>query len=111
MERWASNAFRIGRRAHGSGVLAGRASRFRSTSLLLSAINEVVGLPLGFYSGFVLERRYELSNESLGAWLLDRVKAFAIGVVLGGGSASLVYWCIRVSPERWWLSPAPSSRC
>ncbi len=24
-------------------------------------------------------------------------------MLLGGGLASLVYWCIRVSPERWWL--------
>ena len=71
--------------------------------LLLSALNEVLGLPLGFYSGFLLERRYELSNETLGAWLADRVKAFGAGVLLGGGLASVVYWCMRVSPERWWL--------
>src|SRR5688572_15998040 len=71
--------------------------------LLLSAISEVVGLPLGFYSGFLLERRYELSNETLRAWLFDRAKAFAVGVLLGGGLASLVYWCMRISPDRWWL--------
>ena len=71
--------------------------------VLLSVVNEAVGLPLGWYSGFLLERRYELSNETLGAWLFDRVKGFAVGVVLGGGLASLVYWCMRVSPERWWL--------
>ena len=71
--------------------------------LLLSALNEVVGLPLGFYSGFLLERRYELSNETLGAWLGDHVKAFGVGVLLGGGLASVVYWCMRASPDRWWL--------
>ena len=71
--------------------------------VLLSAINEIVGLPVGLYSGFLLERRYELSNETLGSWLLDRLKAFAIGIVLGGLLAGLVYWCMRLSPERWWL--------
>ena len=35
--------------------------------LLLCALNEVGSLPLGWYSGHVIERRYGLSNESLGA--------------------------------------------
>src|SRR5262249_34337608 len=60
-------------------------------------------LPLAFYSGFLLERRYGLSNETFGGWLLDQAKSFAIGIVLGGGAASLVYWLIRQSPDRWWL--------
>lgn len=71
--------------------------------VLLSVITEAVSLPLGWYSGFLLERRYQLSNETLGAWLFDRVKALAIEIVLGGLLASVVYWSMRASPERWWL--------
>jgi len=71
---------------------------------LLSIVNELVTLPLGFYSGFVLERRYELSNETLGAWLRDQVKSFAIGLVFAGGAAEAIYWCIRRSPVDWWIS-------
>jgi Zn-dependent protease with chaperone function len=71
--------------------------------VLLSVINEIVGVPLGWYRGFVLERRYELSNETPGAWLLDRLKALGVEIVLGGLLASLVYWSMRASPERWWL--------
>jgi len=72
--------------------------------LLLSLLNEIGGLPLGFYSGFFLERRYDLSTETVGGWLTDQAKAFGIGLVLGGGAAELIYWCIRLSPDRWWLS-------
>ena len=71
--------------------------------LLLTLLNEVGGFPLSLYSGLVLERRYELSNETLRGWLGDQLKSLALGLVLGGGAASLVYWCIRVAPERWWL--------
>ena len=71
---------------------------------LLSVVNEIVTLPLGFYSGFVLERRYELSNETFGGWLRDQLKSFAIGLVLAGGAAEAIYWCIRRSPDAWWLS-------
>jgi len=72
--------------------------------LLLSLLNEIAGLSLGFYSGFFLERRYQLSNQTAGGWLADQAKAFGIGLVLGGGAAELIYWCIRLSPDRWWLA-------
>ena len=69
----------------------------------LSLVNEVGSVPIAFYSGFLLERRYGLSNERFRGWLLDRAKSFAVGVALGCGGASLVYWQIRLWPERWWL--------
>jgi STE24 endopeptidase len=72
--------------------------------VLLSLVNEIGSLPLAFYSGFLLERRYDLSNETLGRWGRDQAKAFGIGLMLGGGAASLLYWCIRLSPERWWIT-------
>jgi STE24 endopeptidase len=72
--------------------------------MLLSLLNEIVSLPLGFYSGFLLERRYDLSNETISAWARDQAKAFGIGLVLGGGAVALIYGLIRLSPERWWLS-------
>lgn len=71
---------------------------------LLLLLNEAVALPLSFYSGFLVERRYELSNEPLGAWLRDQAKSFAIALMLGGAAAALLYGLIRMSPERWWLT-------
>ena len=68
--------------------------------VLLAIVNEAIGLPLAFYSGFALERRYGLSNETFAAWLRDQAKSFAIGLLLGGGAAELVYWLIRVHAPR-----------
>ena len=69
----------------------------------LSLITELAGLPLAFYTGFLLERRYGLSNERLSAWLKDQAKSFAISIVLGGGAAVLIYALIRRFPSGWWL--------
>ena len=71
---------------------------------LLVLLNEAGSLPLAFYSGFVLERRYGLSNERLRHWLLDQAKSLGIGLVLAGGAAELIYLFIRLSPDRWWLT-------
>jgi STE24 endopeptidase len=73
----------------------------------LTLITELTSLPIAFYSGFILERRYGLSNERLAGWLKDQAKSLAIGVVFGAGAASLVYFFIRRSPSGWWL-PAGS---
>ena len=72
--------------------------------VLLSILNEIAGLPLGVYSGFVLERRYELSNETLTGWLADQAKAFGIATLLGAAAAELVYGFIRLWPDGWWLA-------
>jgi STE24 endopeptidase len=66
-------------------------------------LNEVGSLPLSFYSGFVLERRYGLSSEPFARWFVDQLKSFAIGLVLSTVAAAIVYGFIRMSPENWWL--------
>jgi STE24 endopeptidase len=69
----------------------------------VSLVNEIGSLPIAFYSGFLLERRYGLSTEPVRAWLNDQAKSFAIGLLLVIGAASLVYGLIRWSPTGWWL--------
>ena len=70
---------------------------------VLTLINEIGSLPLAFYTGFMLERRYELSTETVSSWAWDRVKGFAVTLALGAFAAAILYWFIRASPERWWL--------
>lgn len=71
--------------------------------MLLLLLNEIGGLPIAFYTGFVLERRYGLSNERLGGWLRDQAKALAVGVVFAVAAASIIYVFIRRMPVGWWL--------
>jgi STE24 endopeptidase len=69
----------------------------------LTLLSEVVSLPLAFYSSFIVERRYGLLNESPGGWLKDQAKSFVLGLALGTGAASIVYFFIRAFPSAWWL--------
>ena len=72
--------------------------------LVLSLFNEVGNLPLGFYSGYVIERRYGLSNEPFRRRAVDQTKSFGIGLFLGCSAAALIYALIRLSPAYWWIS-------
>jgi len=69
----------------------------------LLALHEIGDGLLGFYSGFVLERRYGLSMQNAHGWLADRAKSFAIAFVLGGAAAALVYWTMGLTLGYWWL--------
>src|ERR1043166_8746273 len=69
--------------------------------VFLSAIHELGSLPLSFYSGFLVERRYELTTQTLRSWLTDQAKSFFVGLVLSALGSELIYWLMRRSPDRW----------
>jgi STE24 endopeptidase len=73
---------------------------------LLFAAAEVIQLPLAYYVGVSLERRYGLSTQTTASWWGDHAKAAAIGVAFAGCAALLVLGVIRWSPEWWWIVAA-----
>jgi STE24 endopeptidase len=72
----------------------------------IALINEVLQLPLAFYQGVTLERRYGLSTETTLAWWGDHFKAAALGLVFSIGGALIVWSLLRAFPDRWWAIAA-----
>ena len=72
---------------------------------LYSVIMAVVLLPLDWYSGWALEHRFGLSNQSLGDWALDQGKALAFQIVAVGvlPLLALAMRVVDAHPRRWWL--------
>jgi len=71
--------------------------------IILVAAYGVISAPIIYYRGFVLPRRYGLSNQSLPGWLGDFIKAGALMLVLGAAIIIAGYWFITILPELWWL--------
>lgn len=69
---------------------------------LLVLTYELVTLPLNVYL-HRLEKRYELSSQSLRSWLVDQAKALTISGLLAAGLATLVYRLIAWNADLWWL--------
>jgi len=70
--------------------------------LMLLALGKIVSFGLD-YSGFRLERRYQLSNQRLRAWLKDEAKGFLVAFIFAAIIVELLYFTIRQFPEYWWL--------
>jgi STE24 endopeptidase len=74
--------------------------------VIVGLLYEVVQLPLAFYRGVVLERRYGLSTETPAHWARDQVKALGLALVFSAAGASLVLALIRHFPLLWWIAAA-----
>lgn len=63
----------------------------------------LAGLPLSYYSDFVLPHRFGQSNQTLKGWAADQVKSLLVGGVLGLALLEIIYAVLRAAPETWWL--------
>lgn len=92
----------------GFEMLAGEKSVLRLIALLavLVGIHILVSLPLSFYSGYVVEHQFKLSNQSLRRWITSWLKKNAFGIVLAGALYAGLYWMIWHTGNYWWLIAA-----
>lgn len=70
--------------------------------LFLAAVS-LLEFPLDYYSGFVVEHRFNLSTQSFASWLADWGKSFAIGAAFMVFLIWVLYLIVRHSPRRWWF--------
>jgi STE24 endopeptidase len=70
---------------------------------VFGGIYGLLSLPLGYYSGFVLPHRFDLSTETLKDWIVDQAKSLLINGVLGLLILSLIYLALRATGALWWL--------
>jgi STE24 endopeptidase len=73
------------------------------TGFLIAAGMELLTLPIDFYSGFILEHRYHLSNQTFRAWLWRHAKGYLIGGPLGLLMLVGLYALIWNGGPWWWL--------
>lgn len=88
--------------------LVERISRLRWVQTILYTaayvvVVTVVTLPWDFYKGYVREHQYNMSNQALGAFLLDEGKMLLVLLVLGSVAAAVIYAVLRKAPRTWWL--------
>jgi STE24 endopeptidase len=73
---------------------------------LVGLVLAAAGLPVAFYAGWYLERRFGLSRESRGGWLRGYAKAGAVAACVTAGFALVVYPALEQWPHTWWVVSA-----
>ncbi|MCE1188363.1 MAG: M48 family metallopeptidase [Ignavibacteria bacterium] len=77
--------------------------QFLLFSLLLGFITGILLFPLNFYSGYILEHRFNLSNQTFLRWILEGLKGTAVSLVIMAPVALGFYYFLRTTGPLWWL--------
>lgn len=72
----------------------------------LSAIFYLIGFPLEFYEGFILEHRFKLSNQNLSGYIKDNFKKSVISLVIGLVAIEFLYVFLGKYTAIWWMLAA-----
>jgi STE24 endopeptidase len=73
---------------------------------LFGIVNSFITFPLNFYSGYILEHKYHLSNQTLLQWLWEHVKGFLVGLPIAVPLGLIFYFFLREFQSFWWLAVA-----
>jgi STE24 endopeptidase len=74
--------------------------------ILFTILTAVIDLPLSYYTEFVRQHAYGLSNQTFGKWFGDSLKSLALACMIGPLVIWVPYLLLRKSPRRWWLYTA-----
>jgi STE24 endopeptidase len=72
-------------------------------AFLIGAFQTLLTLPLGFYSGYIIEHRFGLSHQNLRQWAWEKTKGMLVGLPLGTAMLMFLYYCLQTFGSLWWL--------
>jgi STE24 endopeptidase len=73
---------------------------------IVIGLHILVSLPLSFYSGYVVEHHFGLSNQSPRRWLRNWALGNVLAIVLGALLNCGLFWIIWNTGQYWWLIAA-----
>jgi STE24 endopeptidase len=74
--------------------------------IALAVLHDLLQLPIAFYEGVTLERRYDLFTGGTARWWKDHLKGWGIGTAFGLAAAAAIWTLIRWNPTTWWVLAA-----
>ena len=69
-------------------------------------VSGIIFTPLNYYTGFYLEHKYKLSNQTLLGWMWEDAKGLLISLVIGIPILFFFFWLLNKYGAIWWLPMA-----
>ena len=70
---------------------------------LIGVLYSILDFPFDVYGGYVVEHRFGLSNQTPPAWLFEKLKGAAVGIVIGVPVALVFFFFLRMTGWLWWF--------
>jgi len=70
---------------------------------ILMFASDIINTPFDLYRTFVIEEKFGFNKMTVKTYILDKLKGWLLGAVIGGGLLSLIIWFYNVLGEMFWL--------
>lgn len=75
-------------------------------SVVFGLMTGIVSLPFSFYSGFILEHSYGMSNQTFRQWMWESTKALMVSIPILLPILLTFYYFLLTFQAQWWLPAA-----
>jgi STE24 endopeptidase len=70
---------------------------------LVFVVSDILSLPFDYYSTFVIEEKYGFNKTTVQTFFTDKLKAYLLSLLVGGGLLLVFLWLIHsMGPDFWW---------
>lgn len=70
---------------------------------VIGVFSSVLFMPVNIYTGFYLEHKYKLSNQTFFKYFVENLKSMMVGLVIGVPILLLFFYVINQFGDLWWL--------
>ncbi len=71
--------------------------------LAIGFVGSILSFPISYYTGFYLEHKYNLSNQTFLKWIWENFKGLLVSLAIGIPILLLFYFSLNQFGELWWL--------
>lgn len=76
---------------------------FLAFLFMVGLVGSIISLPINFYTGYYLEHKYNLSNQTFWKWILEGLKGLLVSLVIGVPILLTFYYILDTFNSLWWL--------
>lgn len=70
---------------------------------VLLLASDIIGIPFDIYSTFKIEQKYGFNTTTVKTFVLDKLKGWLLGAIIGGGLLALIIWLIQTFGGNFWI--------
>jgi STE24 endopeptidase len=71
--------------------------------MVVGFVGSVLSFPISYYTGYHLEHKYNLSNQTFWKWVWEGLKGLLVSLVIGIPILFIFYFSLNYFGDIWWL--------
>lgn len=70
---------------------------------LLMFASDLINIPFTLYDTFVIEERFGFNKTTVKTFVLDKLKSWMLGIIIGGGILAVIVWFYTLTGKNFWI--------